>query len=242
MAPFLHILLSMKMILPIKTFLPAFSAFAGILTTVGVMFSNFWGPGPNAVFPTPLFIQSSVGPVEIYSAKEDLWKKASVGSLLKNATRIKTGNQGQIDLKAGENLYLRIKENSIVEAMPAKKSGQNSDYELRLVEGSLLAYAKKGLQISIPEANQFSLLEKILLPMKLETKRGLFLVQSIPKEKKVWIGMLHGEALVHTNRPWELFRLRDLQKIEAPGNGFSWLTTCSTIMRMSCNADLSGNG
>ncbi len=154
----------------------------------------------------PLEIVNFTGTPEIYSKIDKSWMPLQRGGLMAWGDRIRTGADSEVDLRAADQMVIRLKANSELERkLPADQADANR-YQIHLIRGLVLgatekkAETEKWLQVSTPAI--------------VASIRGtVFAVRAEEDEGHVsWVGVLRGAVEVTGQAQQDQVTVKDMQQ------------------------------
>ncbi len=183
----------------------------------------FLSQAPQVSTLPPLEIANFTGKPETYSKKDKKWLPLERGTTFEPGGRIRTDEKSEIELRAENQVMLRLKNNSELERKPILRRAKTESYRLYLIRGLILGATERKAEIE-------KWLE-VSTPAIVAAIRGtVFAVSAEGPAKKSWVGVLRGTVEVSTPNKAENIAVHDLQKIETNPDG-----TLGKAIRISQN-------
>lgn len=155
--------------------------------------------------PGPFRIANFAGTVEIYSPARNAWLPAERNGKLGAHDKIRTGPDAEVDLRLGDDVYLRLKENSQLEGKGPRLFDSSLTSRLHLLKGTLIGAAEKRFKGTGPI--------EITTPVLVAAVRGtLFRVEVDEKTGESSVSVLHGQLEVSPRNPGPDYLPRQLVK------------------------------
>lgn len=154
-------------------------------------------------------IQNFIGSVEVYASDKRAWVPARRGEVLKARDKVRTGPEGEIDLRVPDQISLRIKENSEVEVRAPGFFEKKVRYRLHLLRGSLVGSTEKSY-----EEEQ---LEISTLVMVAAVRGTSFQIESNPDTQATTVRVLKGSIRVRSKSGQSVL-VQGLERTEVKGN------------------------
>ncbi len=161
----------------------------------------------------PLEIANFTGKPEVYSKTEKSWVLLKRGVLFAWGERIRTDADSEVDIRAADQVVMRLKPNSEVERKAPTSKTDVDRYQIHLVRGLILgaterkAEAEKWLQVSTPAV--------------VASIRGtVFAVRAEEGDSsKSWVGVLRGTVDVVGQAKHDQVTVEALQRTETQADG-----------------------
>lgn len=161
----------------------------------------------ESVLP-PLEIVNFTGKPEIFSAAEKNWLPLQRGVLFEWGQKIRTNAESEVDLRAADQVVLRLKSNSELERRSPADQDDADRYQIHLIRGLILgatekkAETERWLQVSTPAV--------------VASIRGtVFAVRAEEGDQnKSWVGVLRGVVDVNGTAANDQVTVKDLQRTE----------------------------
>lgn len=151
-------------------------------------------------------IQNFIGTVEVYARDKRAWVPARPGESLGPHDKIRTGSQGEVDLRVPDQISIRIKGNSEVEVRAPKFLEKELRYRLHILRGALIGSTEKGVEEDKLE---------ISTPVLVAAVRGtLFQIEVDPETKNSTVRVLKGSVAVRSTRLPKIVIVKALEKTE----------------------------
>jgi len=169
-----------------------------------------------------LEIANFVGKPEIYSEEEKTWVPLRRGVLFAWGEKLRTNSESEIDIRAADQVVMRLKPNSELERKIPSSKEEVNQYQIHLVRGVILgaterkAETEKWLQVSTPAV--------------VASIRGtVFVVRADEADaNKSWVGVLRGNVEVTGKIKSDMVVVGDLQRTQIQEDG-----TLSAPIRVS---------
>jgi len=161
----------------------------------------------------PLEISNFTGVPEVYSKAEKKWVPLKRGVLFAWGDRIRTNADSEVDLRASDQVVMRLKANSEAERKTPTSKEDINHYKIHLVRGLILgaterkAETEKWLQVSTPAV--------------VASIRGTVFAISAEdgNVNKSWVGVLSGTVEVTGQAKKDQVTVQALQRTQIQGDG-----------------------
>lgn len=161
----------------------------------------------------PLEVANFTGTPEVYSKKEKSWGPLKRGVLFAWGERIRTDADSEVDIRAADQVVLRLKANSEVERKAPTAQADIDRYQIHLVRGLILgaterkAEMERWLQVSTPAI--------------VASIRGTVFAVSAEagSANKSWVGVLRGSVEVTGQSKQDRVTVESLQRTETQADG-----------------------
>jgi len=161
----------------------------------------------------PLEIANFIGKPEVYSQKDKSWVPLNRGVLFAWGDRIRTNADSEVDIRAADQVVMRLKGNSEVERKAPISKEAVDQYQIHLVRGLILgaterkAETEKWLQVSTPAV--------------VASIRGTVFAVSAEdgSSHKTWVGVLRGTVEVIGEAKKDQVVVEALQRTETQADG-----------------------
>lgn len=162
-------------------------------------------PSPSLTYE----VQNFAGAAHRYGAAEKSWLPPQRSEVLKVGDRLRTGPQGEMDLKISGQMRLRLKENSELELRAPKFFERARSPRLLLRRGNLLgATEKQALPVTV----------QIVTPaLSAEIRESIFQIEADPKSKVSVVRVLRGSLEVFSLQSRQSVTVRSLERTEVSG-------------------------
>lgn len=161
----------------------------------------------------PLEIANFVGKPEVYSKTDKNWIPLNRGALFAWGDRIRTNADSEVDIRAADQVMLRLKGNSEVERKSPGSNADSNRYQIHLVRGLILgaterkAETEKWLQVSTPAV--VAAIRGTVFAVAAEEGAG----------SKSWVGVLRGVVEVTGKAKKDQVKVEALQRTETQLDG-----------------------
>lgn len=167
------------------------------------------GPHPGRV--SPLEIKNYYGKTRIFYPEKNSWEKPHRGQLISDGYALETGPDSELNFAAGENIRIRLKENSEGRLEIPAVRAEEVPAGIRLEKGKLLA----SIRSQDPQGPIYLAVSRTLV----EVRSGMVMLEILPGENRVLLGVLRGSALVWIEGSKEAVPVASLEKLEiTPGD------------------------
>ncbi len=205
---------------PKSNFAPIALALIALAVLGSLIIAAFYSQKPNL---TSLFeVQSFAGKTEVSSDNGATWKAPGPGHALELYSWLKTGPDGEADLRFGKSTFARVKENTLFQIQEPQVFGKAA-IRVHLEKGTLL-FLNKGdeIEISVPGSRKtkenkgffYDLFSKFVASSETAT----FLVSAVPEKGTYEVNVLSGEVQVRTGIPFRATTVSALHMVQ--GGGF----------------------
>ena len=139
----------------------------------------------------PLEVENFSGNVEIYNKATRAWEKIKRGQYVQMGDKIRSGEDGEVNLELPGEVRVRVKQNSEFGFMGPKPYDKNPYMRLNLEDGEMLVATQKGFSEEKMD---------LVTPQTItQTSGGYFRVQTSTSDNKSNIGLMRGKAQVRKN-------------------------------------------
>jgi hypothetical protein len=161
----------------------------------------------------PLEIANFTGTPEVYSKKEKSWTPLKRGVLFAWGESIRTDSNSEVDIRAADQVVMRLKPNSEAERKAPASKDDIDRYQIHLVRGLILgaterkAETEKWLQVSTPAV--VASIRGTVFAVKAEEGSA----------SKSWVGVLRGTVDVTGRAKQDQVTVEALQRTETQADG-----------------------
>ncbi|MFA5167546.1 MAG: FecR domain-containing protein [Candidatus Omnitrophota bacterium] len=158
------------------------------------------------------------GDAQIYDLQSRSWHAPKRGEKFVTSQKLKTGADGVVNFRVGNEINLRLKKNSEIQNEKSCVTGKREVYELRLAQGVLLGATTRQFE---RKQNENKAILKILTHDYVANIHGaIFRVQAALQGQESKVGVLRG--FVEVSKPSFLFpskrvRIRGLEEASVVG-------------------------
>ncbi|MBI3312713.1 MAG: FecR domain-containing protein [Candidatus Omnitrophica bacterium] len=155
--------------------------------------------------PDPFRIANFAGHVEVYSHQKNAWVPAERNGKFGTHDKVRTSSGAEVDLRLGDDVFIRLKENSQLEGKRPRLFDQFLTHRLHLLKGSLIGATDKKFK---GKGHM-----EITTPVLVAAVRGtLFRVEADEKSGESTISVLRGRLEVSPRQPGTDFLPKELVK------------------------------
>ncbi len=198
---------------PIFLALIALSAIGAILITA--LYSQ------TSSLTTLFEVQSYAGKVEV-SKDGSVWAAPSPGQALELYSWVKTGPNGEMDMRFGKATFARVKENALFQIQNPQVFAKAA-IRVHLEKGTLLVLNRADeIEISTPRAlggktNEGFFYDLTSIKFVTSSQNATYLVSSNPEKSDYEVSVLRGEVTVRPGIPYKTINLGALESIAGGG-------------------------
>lgn len=193
-------------------FAPVFVALLALAALAGILITIFYSQTPAL---TSLFeVQTFAGKSEV-SQDSNNWTRPAPGQALEVGTWVRTGPDGELDLRFGKSTFARIKENSVIQ-IQTPQVFSNAAIRVHLEKGTMLFLTRSDeIEISVPRTqggkNNRGFFYDLNAKFVASARNATFMVSALPESNEYEVSVLRGEAQVRSGLPFRSVTLGALQ-------------------------------